>query len=464
MIDLESIYLKLPIFLQNVACSLEGLRIKRIRYSKSFFSILQEIESRTFFSPSQLEEYQSQHIQKIVRHCASSVPYYRELFRKNGVPVEKIKSRDDLARYLPILTKAEIQAHPEQFVSEAIPASQHISMHTSGTTGAGLRFVATKTCVQHVWAFWWRYRRWHGLDLNEKCAYFGGRTVVPLDQKKPPFWRYNIPGRQLMFSGYHMSPSNLGYYVEKIKKSGIRWLHGYPSLLSLLANYLLENNDSLKGQIKWVTIGAENLLPHQAHLMQKAFGVRPIQHYGLAEAVANISECPKGRLHVDEDFSAVEFLPTEEKGVYRIIGTGFLNLAMPMLRYDTGDLAFIEEGAKCDCGRGGRIVSSLDGRKEDYVLLKNGARIGRLDHIFKDLVNIAEAQVYQKEPGEVIFRIVKGNNYTKNDEALLIAEARKRLGQDTSIKIEYVSSIERTASGKLRMVVSDIPEGSITNN
>jgi len=46
--------------------------------------------------------------------------------------------------------------------------------------------------------------------------------------------------------------------------------------------------------IRWITVGAENLLPQQADLIEQAFGARPRQHYGMAEAIANSSECERG--------------------------------------------------------------------------------------------------------------------------------------------------------------------------
>lgn len=108
---------------------------------------------------------------------------------------------------------------------------------------------------------------------------------------------------------------------------------------------------------------------------------------------ANISQCLEGFLHVDEDFAAVEFLPAGGDQ-YRIVGTNLSNLAFPLIRYDTGDLATLTD-AICECGRPGRIVEHLDGRQEDYVVTRSGAQLGRIDHIFKDMINIREAQIRQ---------------------------------------------------------------------
>jgi phenylacetate-CoA ligase len=278
---------------------------------------------------------------------------------------------------------------------------------------------------------------------------------------EPPFWRVNYPGRQVLFSGYHMSSQNLSAYVGELRRRRPPWLHGYPSLLALVATYLLESGTDLGYGVRWVTTGAENLLQQQAAVIERALGVRPIQHYGLAEGAANISQCELGTLHVDEDFAAVEFIPVGQDGLHRIVGTNFANPATPLLRYDTQDLALLQGGASCNCGRAGRIVEQVDGRREDYVVLRNGVRVGRMDHIFKDMVNVREAQIHQARCGEITIRVVRSEHYGAHDEEAILRETVKRLGTETEVRIEYWDALPRSAAGKLRFVVSDLAEASI---
>jgi phenylacetate-CoA ligase len=392
-------------------------------------------------------------------HCFGTVPYYTRLAEQYGVRSHDFKEFEDL-KQLPVLHKATVQEHYPQLRSRIIPDKHCSIAHTSGTTGGGLRFAATREAIREQWAVWWRYRRWHGIDFDTWCGYFGGRSVVPLSQKNPPFWRYNLPSRQILFSGYHMNEKNLAFYVNLLRKKKPPWLHGYPSLLALLASYLMDKNDTIGYPVQWITVGAENLLPHQLTLIEKAFGVRPRQHYGMAEGVANFSECPLGSLHVDEDFAAVEFVPYEDGSGYKIIGTNFSNLATPLVRYDTGDIAEVLDGA-CSCGRPGRIVKRIDGRQEDYIVLKNGSKLGRMDHVFKDMLNIREAQLFQNIPGKLSVRIVKGPLYSMNDEERLYKELVKRVGNNMDIALAYVNELERSKTGKLRFVVSEIEEGKI---
>jgi phenylacetate-CoA ligase len=194
--------------------------------------------------------------------------------------------------------------------------------------------------------------------------------------------------------------------------------------------------------------------------MYRAFGVRPRQHYGMAEAVANASECELGRLHVDEDFAYTEFLPGETGEGLRVVGTNLSNPATPLLRYEVQDRVTLASG-KCPCGRPGRILERVDGRHEDYIVLADGRRLGRLDHIFKDLVRIREAQIVQHRAGEVRFRIVRREGYAEADEKLLLAEAQQRMGGETRIEIEYADRLERSAAGKLRFVVSHLENGRL---
>jgi hypothetical protein len=72
-----------------------------------------------------------------------------------------------------------------------------------------------------------------------------------------------------------------------------------------------------------------------------------------------------------------------------------------------------------------------------------------------------ECQIFQSDVNSVVFRIVRGVHYSGKDEEILIREARKRLGDDIEIKVSYVKELERTARGKLRFVISALPQARI---
>ena len=385
---------------------------------------------------------------------AARLPYYRALFARCGVAPESVRTLADLER-LPVLDKRTVQQSRRELA--APPAGRRLVCRTSGSTGAGLEFPASRRAERELYAVWWRYRLAHGIGLATPCLYLGGRQVVPAHQRRPPFWRYNRAGRQLLFSGYHLSAATASAYLAAMRASGAEWLHGYPSMVALLASFALQHGQRLP--LRWVTLAAENVLPGQRQAIRSAFGVAPVEHYGLAEAVANFSECPNGRLHVDEDFAAVEFLPLGDSQ-FRVVGTNLSNPAFPLLRYDTGDVATVTD-SQCDCGRPGRVVDAVDGRREDYVIGRAGTRFGRLDHLFKDAANVREAQIRQTAPGWMTLAVVRGPRYGADDEQRLRRAALARVGEELTVDIAYVDALPRTAAGKLRFVASTLPEAAL---
>ena len=453
--DREALYARLPIALQQWAVSAEGRRIRRRRFDAAFHRLLQEYNARGAWSAEARMAYRDERLARFIEHAVQTVPYYRECFRDLGAHPGDFRRLSDLAA-LPVLTKQTVQARTADFVSEAVCAQDTTTIHTSGTTGAGLRFPATHDSQREHWAVWWRFRGWHGIPFDTPCLYFGGRSVVPARQRKPPFWRYNRPGRQILFSGYHLSEANAAAYIAEIQRSGYRWIHGYPSLVALLAHHVLRAG--VQPGIRWVSLGAESVLPHQRAVIEQAFGVQAITHYSMAEGVANVSMAPDGNYYVDEDFAAVEFLPRED-GNHDIVGTNFSNPAFPLIRYQVGDHATLP--AEASSGGFGRQVIAIDGRKEDYIITKHGARIGRLDHIFKDMTRVREAQIRQSRAGAMTLVVVKGADFGEADARQLREETRKRVGDDVDFTIEYADAIPRSASGKLRFVVSTLDAGRI---
>lgn len=450
----EQIYDALPVQLQNAVCSLEGWRIARTRYNSDFRQRLVDAERRLTMSCEELAAYRDRRLAEFVMHAARSVPYYRDLFARLGADPREFRSLGDLAR-LPILNKATVQDDPLAFVSRDVPRHRRVSLRTGGTTGGGLPLVSTHSALREQHATWWRYFRRHGIEPGTWCAYFSGRTIVPIARRAPPFWRVNRPGRQILFSSFHTWPEHLDAYLYELRRAKVPWIHGYPSQIAQLAAHILSNDIDLGFRVRWITTASENLLPRQASLIEQAFGVRPVQHYGMTEAVANIWQCEAGGLHVDEDFSAVELIPANDGGTqHSVIGTNLSNPAMPLLRYDTQDLVTVSLD-RCACGRSGRCISRIDGRATDSVELENGAPSGPIDFIFEHVAHIREFQVVQRAAGDLKFRIVRTDGFNGCDEKAMRQAIERRFGAQARCVFEFVEHLERCGNGKLRFVVDE---------
>lgn len=456
-----NIYKYFPIPLQTLAVNIKGWDIKRHRYSKKFFLMLSEFEDRLSWGTDRIEAFKISKLKGVLSFVYKTVPYYRSTFKRLQFNPDEVKDIEDI-KSLPLLTKEIINKNPEAFISEKYSIRTMMRMSTSGTTGSGLIFWVTDEADKAQWATWWRYRRQHGIKFGEWMAEFGQAAIVPPEQRKPPFHRVDYIRKELRFSNNHMSADNLWYYFEELDKRKTKWIHGYPSSITTMANFMINNNLALSENPEIITCGAENLLPFQVDSINKAFGVSPVQHYGQAEAVANISQCPYGSLHVDEDFSVVEFEKYgDNDNEYSIVGTTLWNYGMPLIRYQTNDVVVLDN-KPCECGRWGRIVKAINGRQEDYVVCSDGARVSTLNQQFAPFDKIHAAQIYQKRRGQIFLRIVKYPGFSERDEKELMTTLRKRMSEgQMDIKIEYVNEIPRTGRGKSKLVLSELEEGRI---
>ena len=130
-------------------------------------------------------------------------------------------------------------------------------------------------------------------------------------------------------------------------------------------------------------------------------------------------------------------------------------MAMPLIRYDIGDIATLSE-VPCSCGRQSPTVEKIDGRIESYIITPDGRQMGRLDFLFKDSAKIEEAQLIQNELSSVTVKIVRSPGYTSRDEESFLADMRRYLGNEIGIQFEYLQAIPREANGKFRQIVSRV--------
>ncbi len=450
--DLETVYLNSPGIVQDLIINFHAFLVKRRRYNKHFHEYFREIKDKS------ISDIQSVDLPAI-RHfiiAASRTTFWADRFSRYGFDV----SADDILKELtklPILNKSEVRNNLEQIYNHSY-LGPYSCVHTSGTTGSGLNFPQSLSMENVQWAVWWRYRNWHGIELNQWMGWFGGRSIINMKKSSPPFWKKNYPMKQIMFSAHHLNGQTVKYYHSEIVHRKISWLHGYPSQISLLATLIRNQKLSKPPSMKIITLGAENLSESQRKIIADVFQVPIKQHYGLAEGVANISEDRKGNLIPDQDFAYMEFVSFTEgdPNQRKIVGTNYHNPKFPLIRYDTEDIASVK------INDDNLEIVSIDGRLEDSIILPNGVRLGRLDHIFKDLVHIEEAQIIQFDNLHIQIKVVKGLRYDEvGQEKDLTREIKKRLGEKMEFAIKYVDSIARTASGKFRFVISKIEEKHI---
>jgi phenylacetate-CoA ligase len=221
-----------------------------------------------------------------------------------------------------------------------------------------------------------------------------------------------------------------------------------------LAKHILDHGAAAP-QPRAVFTASETLLDFQRVVIEEAFGTKAFNWYGTTEFTNNIVECAQGSLHQRLDYGVLELV-----GNGTMIATGLNNRAMPLIRYKVGDDATYREGT-CPCACAFPLIERIEGRVEDYVHTPDGRLVGRLDHLFKDVQHVREAQVVQTQLDELVLRIVRTDGFNKKDEQILLGEARQRLGGTIRIRFEFVDNIPRTAAGKFRFIISELPSTQV---
>jgi len=461
---LQELYDRLPPGVQDMFVATAGWRSYRARFGTHFRANLRELSRTDFQSADEVRVDQEHRLSETIRWAADTVPYYRSLFRREGIDPAQIKTLADLAR-IPFLDKETVRLRTNELLSEAFSSRILIPGRSSGTTGTALRLVHTREALGWEYAVIWRQRGWFGFLLGDRFAGFGGQPVVPFEQQEPPFWRSDLARGRVLFSLYHMKPEFLPHYADELRQRGYLFWQGYPSSIALVCEYLLENGIELRTAAPGaVFTSSETLLDFHRERIVQATRAPVADRYGNAELSVSAVQCPDGRYHVDTEFCALEIDPHEEGPDWvrgEVIATGFANRGMPLIRYRTGDVATLRRGVECPCGRSRPILTELDGRIEDYVMTPDGRRVGRMDHVFKDALLVKEAQILQSSPDAILVRIAPRPGYGADAQAQIDREFRARLGREIAIRYEEVDAIPREANGKFRAVISTLAGGRL---
>lgn len=441
-----------------MAASARGYYLRWWRYGPETERLVQEALERDHWSAARWKAWQEERLAFVLHRAATQVPYYRAQWSERRRHGDK-SSWEQLENW-PILKKEALRATPTAFVADNYQGRRLFKEHTSGTTGTPLTLWCDRSAERSWYAlFEARWRRWYGVSFKDRWAILGGQLIAPFKETRPPFWVWNAGLNQLYMSVLHLRPDCVRHYLDAIRGHSISYLYGYSSSLYWLALGAIEHGVKLHLQV--VVTDAEPLFPWQREVIERAFHCPVRETYGLAEMVAAASECESGRLHLWPEAGYIETLDERARPVAgcrsgRLVATGLLNEAMPLVRYETGDmLQPTGSSVGCPCGRSLALVDQVTGRQDDAILTRDGRRIVQIDTAFGTDMPILEAQIVQETLDKITVRVVPDRGWSREDEQNLCEAMRERVGE-MDIRVVTVPMIERTWAGKYRIIVSRV--------
>ena len=354
-----------------------------------------------FFAPEQIRIEQSRWLSRLLDHCHRSVPWYSERFRECQVRVTANDPFAELAK-LPILTKSTVRQHHAYFFVPSA-GTRGLTFATAGTTGEPLTAYTSPEQWIIEQGVIWRHWKWAGYRFRDRMAIF--RSYAP----KPgqPKMRHDALRNWTYFSVFNMDAPTLDAFAEHLVRWQPRFLRGYPSSLLLVAQHAIQRGYRLPS-LRAAFTASEAVSNECRAALRQAFDIEIFDHYGQAEITCMFHECEAHRgLHVDWEYGLAELVPSGTDGLFRIVATNLHNHAMPLLRYDTGDLA-VGSWEACACGRSAPVVKAIQGRADDYLLARDGTRIPtvHLYTYFSQLQDLKRFQMLQQAPGELVISMV----------------------------------------------------------
>jgi phenylacetate-CoA ligase len=237
-------------------------------------------------------------------------------------------------------------------------------------------------------------------------------------------------------------PTNLDALLDRCEKSGIRF-----------------------SNLREVQTRGEALSTNVRARCDEVLGVPLNDLYGVTEFGYVAMQCPDtSNYHVQSEHLLVEVLDDDGNSVApgsmgRVVITDLHNFAMPLIRYDVGDLAVV--GSTCSCGRGLLVLEKILGRTRSLFVLPSGDKYMPLysDALFelkKNIPGIEQTKLIQRTRRDVTMRMVVSQALSGTEESRVIKEMTIALGGHFELQLEYVDDIPRAASGKFEEAICEV--------
>lgn len=383
---------------------------------------------------------------KLLLFASKNVEYYRNNI-KNG--------KEITLNSFPVINKSIIRDNSTAFITDKINIDTLLKVVTSGSTGTPFSVYQDRRKKDRNTADALFFGSLSGFRIGSQLNYLKIWTKV---NKKNKFiaWAENlIPIDVTQLSNEEIDKLIVNIEKNNFKKSFL----GYASALESIVNYLEKNKPNVRfKKVTSVIAMSEAINDNTKKLIHKYFGVHSVSRYSNVEngILAQQKNDGSSSFYVNVASYRVEILNinNDDEVQYgepgRIVITDYFNNAMPMIRYDTGDIGIMN----WDEFESMLVLSKVEGRKMDMVFNTSGNLVSSFT-ITNNMwlyQEIKQYQFIQLSLTSYKFKLNVDEEFKRESE--LINEFKKHFGNDADIVIEYVNEIPLLNSGKRKKVVN----------
>ena len=412
-----------------------ALKLKTVKAHVGAF--YDELMRNQHLSAPDLFDLQNNLAQQIAAFAMESSPYYRELYRSQGIRPEALTDRDEWAK-LPILDRSTVKANSAHFRTAEATRRNTRNALTGGSTGEPLKTMHD-TRIPAI-ALAWRMYSWWGVTPYDNIARVGRWNFSRIATLKNDisWW----PSRQVYLDAALISDETMQVFHRQLNRLRPRLLEGYVGALLEFADYLERRRLTVPPPVAVATTAAPLTEPARARL-ESVFGAPVYDEYRGSEFGWMAGECAQQNgLHVFEDVRRIEVVdasgaPAAKGDVGDLVITDLRNRVFPVIRYRTGDRGILRE-APCECGRSLALMEQPQGRVTDLIRLPSGAVVvHRLMAMFSahpDAVRLF--QIHQLKDYSITVRVVVGDRLDAHSQIETAVEAlRTRINREVPVRI-----------------------------
>jgi len=416
---------------------------------------LREYERTQFLSPEEIRALQFDRLQCRLHQAYNSCPYYRRRWNEQGLHPSDVENLEDLAAY-PVLTKADIQRYRDEMVARDFPRDQMFLDHTGGSTGAPISYYQSRDVDLSRRAVTRRHNGWAGYRVGDKSAWVWG---APRDTPTPTLkarLRNALLDRVLYLDTAHFTEAKMRQFNDRLKRFRPNVIFAYARALAHLARYYRERSIPVY-QPRSIITSAEVLEPADRATIEEVFGCPVYNRYGCREVGVLGSECNQhAGLHTAAEGLYFEVIvgdrPAEPGEIGKVLVTDLLNFAMPLIRYEIGDMAAFDPDP-CPCGRGLPRLKNIAGRVTDFVVGADGRLVSGVflaTYVVAKRPSLGQVQIWQNARGRVTYRIAprEGTTASQSDLDFLREATDKYIGPDSQTEFQFVEELMPEPSGK----------------
>lgn len=389
---------------------------------------------------------QKKNINRLISIAVNNTEYYKKY---NDLKFEEF----------PVINKNIIKSNQKIIMNKNYDKNSLFQMSTSGSTGTPF------ICYQNI-----EKKRKVSAEIifySQKAGYDIGNNLVYLrslsNRSNKPFYK------QLLQNQYTLDCNDLSdqkiyfllNYIHKYSQKGKMMLLGYGSTYKVFKEYLSKNNDNQIIKLAGVVSGSDMLFDDVRETIENKFGCRCYSRYSNEEnGVLAQDDTENNVFIINEANYFIEIFKldkdelADEGECGRIVVTDLYNYAMPMIRYDTGDIGRISYRIDSN-GKKKRVIDNFGGRKVDIIYTVSGDIVSphSITNLMWDYPEIRQFQFVQYDKGS--YRLVLNIGKSIIDEKLILEALKAIVGELAQINIEYVDEIPVLHSGKRRYIANE---------